>query len=29
VDNMFPFYVPGDLKDSSKTDPESYTALKN
>jgi len=29
VDNMFPFYVPGDLKDSSKTDPESYSPLKN
>jgi len=26
---MFPFYQPGDLKDSSKTDPESYTPLKN
>jgi hypothetical protein len=29
VDNMFPFYVPGDLKDSTKTDPESYSPLKN
>jgi 2-oxoglutarate ferredoxin oxidoreductase subunit beta len=29
VENMFPFYKPGDLKDSSKTDPESYTPLKN
>ncbi len=27
--NMFPFYVPGDLKDSTKDDPESYTPLKN
>jgi 2-oxoglutarate ferredoxin oxidoreductase subunit beta len=27
--NMFPFYVPGDLKDSSKSDPESYAPLKN
>jgi 2-oxoglutarate ferredoxin oxidoreductase subunit beta len=27
--NMFPFYVPGDLKDGSKNDPASYAPLKN
>ncbi len=29
VENMFPFYPPGDLKDSSKNDPASYSPLKN
>jgi 2-oxoglutarate/2-oxoacid ferredoxin oxidoreductase subunit beta len=29
VENMFPFYVPGDLKDSSKNDPLIYTPIKN
>ena len=27
--NMFPFYPPGDLKDSSKNNPASYSPLKN